>query len=798
MSTSTAGLTFDETMSGGFSLGATDPEAGARLGKAAGTSMKLVNHIAIASIDEFIADPSHGATLSAKLDFTPLGTGIVCEPGRFDLFRQSDDPKVKLMVYSAGFTHAARRYFLEGKKFIHNGVALHTLLDQTTTLYTRLYAGDDATAPVVGAGVLHIGVLGTLELVASMKATGAVSRKESADALGAFGQFFFGELWESYSARLLGEGKPPAPVPPEPGPGFPRPYLARPAADLPDGASATVVVIGSGYGGGVAASRLARAGQRVVVLERGKEWRTGDFPQTPLQGAAQMQVDDPDGHDGSRTGLYDFRLNREVDVLVGCGLGGTSLINANVSLEPDPRVYDDPRWPAAIRRDRDTSLAEGFARARAMLRPTPYPETSPTLDKLVALERSAAALERSVARPPINVAFGDGANAAGVEQRACVLCGDCVSGCNYGAKTTVDMTYLSDAKAHGAELYTEVTARWIERDGDRLKIVWRWTEAADDDALRVITADVVVVAGGTLGSTELLLRSAERGLSLSGRLGQELSANADYLSFSFNGDAKVHGVGFGERPASERGPVGPTITGMIVPPPEQPLAEQYLIEEGAIPGLLAPALPLAFSAAASTVGVNTAKGAMARLEQAGRALSSLARGANGAYVGAVGNTQTFLSIGHDDGAGDLKLVEDRLRVVWPGAGDQPVYQQMEQSTVGATAVAQGIAVKEPTWAKIFRHNLITVHPLGGCPMGEDAEHGVVNDRGQVFSGATGAAVHPGLYVVDGSILPTAAGVNPLLTISALAERAMSLLIAERGWSESAEAASAEAAPSAPA
>ena len=111
----------------------------------------------------------------------------------------------------------------------------------------------------------------------------------------------------------------------------------------------------------------------------------------------------------------------------------------------------------------------------------------------------------------------------------------------------------------------------------------------------------------------------------------------------------------------------------------------------------------------------------------------------------------------------MALIDDRLRISWPGAGDQPI--------------------REPIWTDVLHYNLITVHPLGGCPMGEDAERGAVNDRGQVFSAAAGTATYPGLYVADGSIIPTSLGVNPLLTISALAERAMTLLIRDRGWSE---------------
>ncbi|HEX8110836.1 MAG TPA: GMC oxidoreductase [Kofleriaceae bacterium] len=784
------GLGFDETLEGGFAMAATDPYGGEKLGKARGSSLTLRNHITIASVDEFIADQDHRAVLHAQIDFAPLGTGIQCTPGIFQLFPQSDDPAVKLMVYACGFTAGGARYYLEGKKLIHEGEPLHTLLDQTTTLYTRLHAGSDATGPVVGAGVLRIGVPGVIELVASIRTTGATSVEQSARAIIAFGAFFFGELWESYAGHVSGREallvqvlSSSRAVPSVRPPVTPRPRLALPAADLPDDATATVVVVGSGYGGGIAASRLARTGHKVIVLERGKEWRAGDFPTGPAEAALQLQVDGPSGRRGPRTGLFDLHNNAELDVLVGCGLGGTSLINANVSLEPAAEVFDDPRWPKALRDDR-ARLADSYARARAMLAPVPYPDDAPPLHKLQVLEREADALHRPFMRPPINVVFSDRINAGGVAQSACRLCGDCVTGSNYNAKTTVDMSFLPDAKAHGAELYTEVTVRWIEQAGDQFRVKWRWTEAHDDDALRTITADVVVLAAGTLGSTEILLRSAEHGLAVSPRVGHQLSANGDYVSFGYNKDTTVHAVGAGNRPLARIGPVGPTVTGMIGPRAGQSLPEQYIIQEAVIPGALADALPLAFTVAASAFGVNTATSKEARRQQAARALESLAAGRAGPYVGAVNHTQTFLTIGHDSGAGTMALVDDRLRISWPGVGGQPIYQEMQETTTAATAVTQGISIREPIWTDVFDDNMITVHPLGGCVMGDDAQHGVVNDRGQVFSGSSGTAVYHGLYVADGAVVPTSLGVNPLLTICALAERAMTLLIRDRGWTAS--------------
>src|SRR5262249_18442820 len=130
----------------------------------------------------------------------------------------------------------------------------------------------------------------------------------------------------------------------------------------------TVVVVGSGYGGGIAASRLSRAGQSVCVLERGQELQPGDYPTTIDAARGQMQLDSPLGRSGSRLGLYDFRVDTGLCVFQGCGLGGTSLINANVGLEADHRVFQHQAWPEEIRSAGKASIADGLKRAREMLR----------------------------------------------------------------------------------------------------------------------------------------------------------------------------------------------------------------------------------------------------------------------------------------------------------------------------------------------------------------------------------------------------------------------------------------------
>ena len=540
-----------------------------------------------------------------------------------------------------------------------------------------------------------------------------------------------------------------------------------------------VVVIGSGYGGGITASRLARAGQQVCILERGKEIQPGEFPDTPRKAFKEMQVDFGKKHIGSPTGLYDFRINEDINVFVGCGLGGTSLINANVSLAAEPRVFEDERFPKGLRDDVHTLLADGYGRAKEMLKPTPYPENHPALKKLAALEKSAKYLNRPFKRPPINVNFEDGINHVGVEQKACNLCGDCVSGCNQKAKNTVLMNYLPDAKNHGAEIYTQVSVRWIQKLDNRWLIHYQLLGSGREKfnaPTMFVSADIVILAAGALGSTEILLRSASRGLSLSKKLGHSFSGNGDVLAFGYNNDQEVNGVGVGSRPPQEMEPVGPCITGLIDMRSQPSLDRNIVIQEGSIPGALSPLLPRMFTAVARMLGKDTDDGDS--LQETGRELKCLLKGA---YTGALKNTQTFLVMSHDKANGRMCLAGDKLRIDWKGIGQQPHFKRIDKQIAKATSALGGTKVHNPIWSNLFGKDLVTVHPLGGCAMAEDADSGVVNHKGQVFSQSQGTDVYQGLYVCDGSVIPRSLGVNPLLTISAIAERCSVLIAQDYGW-----------------
>jgi cholesterol oxidase len=540
------------------------------------------------------------------------------------------------------------------------------------------------------------------------------------------------------------------------------------------------IIIGSGYGGAIAASRLARAGQRICVLERGKEFQPGEYPDTEAEALCEMQAHTAEGHLGSRTGLYDFHFGSDINVFVGCGLGGTSLVNANVSLRAEPRVFEDPRWPQALRADLATLVEDGYRRAEDMLKPLPYPHEFPVLPKLTAHEKSAAAMGQPFSRPPINVTFTDGLNHVGVDQRACVLCGDCVSGCNHRAKNTVLMNYLPDAWNHGAEMYTHIAVRRLERRHDRHD---RWVvhyqllnsgRETFDAPTMFVTADLVILAAGTLGSTEILLRSKAMGLSVSDQVGRHFTGNGDVLGFGYNTDQVIDGIGFGARAPEGRDPVGPCISGLIDLRRQPDLESGMVIEEGSIPGALAAFLPASLAA-----GAKLSDNEPTSLTRKARELESLV---TGAYHGAVRRTQTYLIMTHDDGEGRMALdAHDQVRIDWPGVGGQPIFQQADRRLKEATRALGGTYVANPLWTELATHPLMSVHPLGGCVMAEDAEHGVVNHKGQVFASGTGPRVYDSLYVCDGAVVPRPLGVNPLLTISALAERCLFLLAKDRGW-----------------
>ena len=541
-----------------------------------------------------------------------------------------------------------------------------------------------------------------------------------------------------------------------------------------------VLVVGSGYGGGIASSRLARAGRTVCLLERGEERQPGDYPNSGPRLLADVQFDSPIVHAGSKTAMLDVRYNKDINVVVGCGLGGTSLINAGIGLRPDSNVFDTQAWPAELRGKAE--LDDFFARAEEMLKPTFAPSVYLEAGKAVALGEAAKKLGKAAAPLPVLVNFDalpNDKNHVGVTQLPCVGCGDCVTGCNYRAKNTVIMNYLPDAKNHSAEIFVRARVQYLEKADGGWRVYGNSVDEKGNESIFEVTAKVVILAAGTLGSTEILLRSQDRGLELSKQVGSHFSTNGDMIGFAYNTDFIINGVGLGTRPPNPNSPIGPTATAMVDLRNGFAPDSGMVLEEAAIPGALSDLLAPLLAIEARLQGSGASQDLR---DQIRKEFLEIESKLFGAYTGSIKNTLSLILLANDDSMGRMFLNDNRLRIEWPGLGTKPQFVKGSEFMRQVTQAIGGEYIQNPIWNELTNHNLVTAHPLGGCVMADDADGGVVNHKGQVFTGDPGGGVHEGLYVMDGSVVPTALGVNPLLTISALAERSCYHLAREYGWS----------------
>lgn len=499
-----------------------------------------------------------------------------------------------------------------------------------------------------------------------------------------------------------------------------RERVSRPPAELEGDYDA--VVVGSGYGGSVIAARLAEAGLRVAVLERGAERPPGAFPETATALVRQSSGNVGAWRVGAADALFRFHFERGLGALTGSGLGGTSLINAGVMLRPH---RPERALPRALLDDE--ALEAGYDAALAMLQPV-------SLDP--ARHRRSSVLARAGLgfRPvPLTVASEGGLSAAGVPMAPCHGCGNCITGCNRGAKGSLDTNYLSHAARHGAALFTGVTVGAVRRSGAG------WLVEVDVPAFQRrrfeatplhVRARVVVLAGGSLGSTEVLWRSRAAGLPVSSRLGQRFSGNGTFLGFTVGTADVMHALG--EASMRSSGRVGPTLLGMF---DLRDRDAAMLLQDTAIP----------------------------------RALVPLLRPLLGALGHRVEHLVAWSVTAGDEGLGRLTLRRDGLRIDWPDAGRAGVLQKVSGELQTLSRHLGGSHRDNPAWRWLPGAPLLTTHPLGGCAMGHSGASAVVDTAHRVFAG-NDAATHEGLYVCDGSVFEGALGTNPAWTIAAMAER----------------------------
>lgn len=523
------------------------------------------------------------------------------------------------------------------------------------------------------------------------------------------------------------------------------------------------LILGSGFSGATVALRLAEAGKQVVILERGRRWQGKDLPESLREPAAAHFPEPGDKHfywgrqilnpQRQRLGLFEIRQFRQLQGLVSAGVGGGSLIWANVVVKAHEESFFKG-WPPGTNLE---SLEQYYLRASTHLQPSAIPGVYPNSEQLSSTYRSSALAQSAEAIPraalhraaaaklgldwkPCQLAvqfestapFEDGALGAAARP-ACNFCGLCAAGCPRGSKNSVDLTYLPAAMALGAELRTLHEVFAIIPDGSTYLVHFnRFGEDGQLIERSSLRAKNVLLACGTFASTELLLKCKAKGYlrGLSPALGSQFSINGNVLSAALD----PHGKGISSGTNN-----GPAVASMID-------FGNYVVEDIANPiwaaGVVG-AAPLAriYNFLRSYLGLKSSPERLARLT-----LDLLV------YVG----------VGLDQAQGQLSLNKfGQLSLNWPSLRSDPAIQAQHraQKTIAEALGRQYIPDVFSTFGRAF-----TYHPLGGAAMGSCKKSGVLDAYGAVFD-------YPGLYVVDGSIVPQALGRNPTYTICALAERA---------------------------
>lgn len=518
------------------------------------------------------------------------------------------------------------------------------------------------------------------------------------------------------------------------------------------------VVVGSGFGGSVAAMRLAEKGYSVLVLERGKRFRDQDFAKSNW--AFWKYVWNP----ALRSfGILQISLLDGMLILHGSGVGGGSLGYANVLMEPDEALFEAPGWRRLA--DWKRVLRPHYAEAKRMLGVAPTP-------KLLAADETlgevAAELGRAEYFGPtdVGVYFGPPGEEAvdpyfggrGPARRGCTHCGACMVGCRHNAKNTLVKNYLYFAEQLGVEILAEREVRDIHPLGDgqadraRYEVVHRSTTTLLKLGEQSVRARNVVLAAGVIGTLKLLFRCRDETRSLpalSGRLGENVRTNSEELLGAIARD--------GRRDFSK----GVAIASSFAADDQTVVqAVRYPAGSGLMRFLAAPLV--------------SGRSMLARLARAAAQWLRHPIDFLRAYLlpGWARRTTILLV---------MQSADNRMRVR-PGRGPWTFFRRglvIEPDAEKAipTSVEVGHRVAEDFADKVggfaagsLSEGLFgmpaTAHILGGCPMGETAAEGVVDAQCRVYN-------CPGLYVVDGSIVPANPGINPSLTITALAEYAMS-------------------------
>jgi cholesterol oxidase len=568
-----------------------------------------------------------------------------------------------------------------------------------------------------------------------------------------------------------------------------------------------IVIVGSGYAGSAAAARLGqinlekRLGLSIAVLERGREWLRGEFPEdeASLRGMLRRTRD---GKTSNPLGLFDIYQFEEFDFIQACGLGGSSLIDNAVLATPDIRVFEQRGWPDLLRTDIELGRVDKVYQLVSKILGRNQRPRHILMERHNQLARAGGLLKATDTQfgaaqleLDFGITFEEDSNAQGRPRNICTHCGACMTGCNVGARNTAVETFLAQAVSAGVQVFTRTELRSFSRNrgGYSLNLALHDGKDVDWSApayKRELQCGLLIVAAGSLGSTEILLRSranwkrlrsatendarlAKLGLNndaleqtsrggpkLPPLVGRGVGRNGNAVFAVYKGQDRTAAVAFGTKPGPDQEAIGPAVTSILeLADPVAPLRDGIQVFDLAIPAPLTGALKAAFEGVTPSGGL----------------FSSLGRLFGGGSADPLNQSLILFTTGHDDQAGVMALTERGDPIVrWQRLTDQEHFKRLEVVGPAMAKNLNGTLVTKLGADQELGQRPLTFDLLGGCSMGNDRSIGAVNDMGAVYDGSedeSAQAVLPKLFVLGRAMIPTSIGTNPSFISACLAERA---------------------------
>ena len=509
-----------------------------------------------------------------------------------------------------------------------------------------------------------------------------------------------------------------------------------------------VVIIGSGFGGSVSALRLREKGYSVAVLEAGRRFRDKDFPKTSWRLRKFLYAPAIGCY-----GIQRIHVLPDVLVLAGAGVGGGSLVYANTLYQPSDEYFQDAQWASIT--DWKKELEPCFDQARRMLGVAENPYFSPS-DQAMKDVATEMGVGHTFQMAPLGIYFGEGKGVAakdpyfggvGPDRNGCQQCGACMTGCKFNAKNTLPKNYLGLAESAGAQVFPMTTVKSFSQNVDG---TWEIRAVKSNDPFATVIkfkANQVIVAAGTYNTQKLLHKMKVKSLpALSNQLGQLSRTNSEALTGAMMPNTDIDFS------------AGSAITSSFFPDEHTHIEPVRYGKGSNFMGLLQTIM---------TDGYNSSGRRKHWLKQFI---------ANPSLLGKILNVRrwsqrTVIALTMQNVDSSVTVSGKRGLFGWHLTSTNDPQKPNATYIPAANEVVRRIADKHGGIAGGHIGDLIdapfTAHFVGGCVIGEDAEHGVIDPYHRVYN-------YPTLHIVDGSTITANLGVNPSLTITAQAERALSM------------------------